>query len=52
MNVQTALNLIDGQVANLNGTRADHIKMQEAIAILQDLIDKSVNKPKDISPPK
>ncbi|HSX52820.1 MAG TPA: hypothetical protein VLF90_00395 [Patescibacteria group bacterium] len=55
MDVQTALNLLDQNVANLNGTRESHVELQQAIAVLQNLIDKTIEnakKPKAISPTK
>ncbi len=41
-NVQAALNLIDQNLANLNGTRQSHVELQEAVASIQNLIDKTV----------
>lgn len=38
MTPEQALNLIDGVLANVSGTRADHVKLQEAISVLQRVI--------------
>ncbi len=46
-NVQAALNLIDQNIANLNGTRQSHMELQEAVAILQNLIDKTIENAKN-----
>ena len=45
-NAQAALNLLDQNIANLNGTREAHLELQQAIAVLQNLIDKTIENAK------
>lgn len=50
MDVQAALNLIDQNIANLNGTRQSHMELQQAIAVLQNLIDRTIENAKKRKP--
>jgi len=40
MKPEQALQLLDQVLANVNGTRADHVKLQEAILVLKEAIKK------------
>ncbi len=52
MDVQAALNLLDQNIANLNGTREAHMELQQAVGVLQNLIDKTIENAKKPKLPK
>lgn len=39
MSPQEAIQLVDNVLANVNGTRADHVKIQMATSVLRDLVN-------------
>jgi hypothetical protein len=41
MTAQQALQILDNAAASYAGTRGDHVKIQTAIAVLRDLVDKA-----------
>lgn len=44
MTIEEAVNLIDQVIANFRGTRIEHVKLQEALEVIQDLIDNKSTK--------
>lgn len=47
MTPQAALNLVDQNIAQLNGTREAHLQLQQAIAVLKQVIN---NLPAKVEP--